>query len=330
MGDIRIHKKLNLMPINFKKETLINIFYGLIKIFNRVNGPQDSIEVTKTELWKLGGFKGEYNSEYIKDLVGEITKADTFKISEEHEISGSIFVTERIGDKYKIYITEPYRKLLFTRKDLEIMTKAKNKEKMAVGELDYWDTTLKGKSKELVLLKEADILGINGKYNKRLYSLLGQFKKTGEYWTSMDNFKSLLEIPKSYKMGDIDKRILEPAKKELKEKAGIEISDIRKPKKGRKIYKIEIDFKILKASIPTAMKRPIKTTEEQPEEATEQIRGPESQDIKQHKEDILRLAEGQLPRPQFNIFKTTVGMLRTKDQINNLVMEFCINKTLGA
>lgn len=64
------------------------------------------------------------------------------------------------------------------------------------------------------------------------------------------------------------------------------------------------------------------------EEVTEEVREPESQEMKHRKEEILKLAEVQLPKPQFNIFKTTVGMVRTKEQINNLVMEFNINMTL--
>jgi len=328
MGDIRIHKKLNLMPISFGKEVLINVFYGLIKKFNQEKD-KSIIEITKQDLWEMIGFTGsKYNSDELRKVIGELTKSNTYEIGRNHKLSGSIFITEELENSIRIEIPQTFRDFIFTKKDLEIMTKAKNKEKMAVGELDYWDTTLKGKSKELVLLKEADILGINGKYNKRLYSLLGQFKKTGKYWTSMENFKSLLEIPKSYKMGDIDKQILKPSIPELKEKAGIKITEVKKIKTGRSITSIEFYFKALNTSIPTAIKRPVKIMEEQPGESTEQIRGPESQEIKEHKEEMLKLAKGQLPEPQFKIFKATVGMLRTKDQINNLVTEFCINRTL--
>ena len=326
-GDIRIHKKLNLMPISFGKETLINTFYGLIKTFNNLNEPQTSIEVTKSDLWKLGGLKGEYNSEYIRELIKEITKSETFKVSENHEINGPVFVTERIGEKYKIYVTEPYWKFIFTRKDLAIMTKARNKEKMAVNELDYWDNTLKNKSKELVLLKEADLLGIKGKYSKRLYSLLGQFDHAGKYWTSMEKFRKLLEIPESYKMANIDQRVIEKAKEQLKEKAGIEITDVKKIKKGRKIAKIEFYFEYTEKGEQLKEDLKTKEIEIEPEHTTMETRGSLNREVEEFKEELLKIGEkqvGNLAKP----FKKALDRASTIEDLNDIATTFNINRSL--
>lgn len=122
------------------------------------------------------------------------------------------------------------------------MCKAKHKKNLTVQELEHYDNVIKEKSKYLVLLKKADILGIKGKYNKRLYSLLIQFKKTGKYSTTWNKFKEMLEVPISYKAGDIDRSVLNPSKEELL-KVGIYITQINKIKKGRSINKIEILFK---------------------------------------------------------------------------------------
>lgn len=56
---------------------------------------------------------------------------------------------------------------------------------------------------------------INSTYSKALYMRLKQWKSKGKWEVSLDEFKRVMAIPESYKMGDIDKRILNPALKDL-------------------------------------------------------------------------------------------------------------------
>ena len=72
--------------------------------------------------------------------------------------------------------------------------------------------------------------------------LLVQFKETGMFIMKYDEFKRIMEFSNGYRQCDIDK-ILEKSKEELKEKSDIEITEIKKNKKGRSIDKIEIFFK---------------------------------------------------------------------------------------
>lgn len=63
-----------------------------------------------------------------------------------------------------------------------------------------------------------EFIGIKGKYAKNLYRILKQFRSTGKvliYQNDWQGFCEVMQIPTSYKMADIDKRILEPASKEL-------------------------------------------------------------------------------------------------------------------
>lgn len=63
-----------------------------------------------------------------------------------------------------------------------------------------------------------EFMSLNGKYTKTLYRLLKQFRNTGEVIIYKNNFQDFCEfmgIPTSYKIADIDKRILNPAIKEL-------------------------------------------------------------------------------------------------------------------
>lgn len=63
-----------------------------------------------------------------------------------------------------------------------------------------------------------EFMSLSGKYTKTLYRLLKQFRNTGEVKIYKNNFQEFCEfmgIPESYPMGMIDKRILNPAIKEL-------------------------------------------------------------------------------------------------------------------
>ena len=239
---VRVHKKINLLPIHMGKESLVNIFYGLMEEYNKQVEYQ-ALTISKQNLWNLGGFKQRYNEEAFMDVLKILTKPTTFQ-NKKVKVWGSIFTIEEIeGNEVKIYVSEPYRPYLFYKKDIDLMTKAKKKESMSIQDLDYWDREGKTKSKYLVLLHKADLLGISGKYNKRLYALLMQFNKSLKFFTTWENFKEVLEIPKSYTSAHIDQQIFKKAKKELL-KFGVKITKINKMKKGRSIDKVEILFKV--------------------------------------------------------------------------------------
>ena len=58
-------------------------------------------------------------------------------------------------------------------------------------------------------------MSLSGKYTKTLYRLLKQFRNTGLLKIDWSEFCKIMNIPESYKQADIDKRILNPAIKEL-------------------------------------------------------------------------------------------------------------------
>ena len=64
----------------------------------------------------------------------------------------------------------------------------------------------------------SEFIDIGGKYAKRLYMTLKQYRQTGvcaTYKNNWDDFCAMLNIPKDYRMCDIDARVLKPAIAEL-------------------------------------------------------------------------------------------------------------------
>ena len=62
---------------------------------------------------------------------------------------------------------------------------------------------------------------IKSTYVKKFYMNMKQFRTTGIWKVSMEEFRRLLDVPANYKTNDIDKRILTPITEELKEKYGV-------------------------------------------------------------------------------------------------------------
>lgn len=87
---------------------------------------------------------------------------------------------------------------------------------------------------------------LKSKYSKYLYKELMKFKTTGYLILTIDDFRNKLDIPNSYKMINIDKRVLEPIKEELTKI--LKNFEINKIKKGRSIDRIEFSFTPIKDS----------------------------------------------------------------------------------
>ena len=61
----------------------------------------------------------------------------------------------------------------------------------------------------------AEFTELSSTYSKAIYRLIKQWKTVGKWEVDIDEFRRLLDIPESYKMGNIDQQILNPALKDL-------------------------------------------------------------------------------------------------------------------
>ncbi|NLZ45413.1 MAG: replication initiation protein [Clostridiales bacterium] len=88
---------------------------------------------------------------------------------------------------------------------------------------------------------------INSTYSKALYMRLKQWKSTGKWEVTLDEFKRVLSIPDSYKMSAIDNRILKLAEVDLAPFfKGLKIQKLdrnnKKSGKGRPVKKLVFTF----------------------------------------------------------------------------------------
>ncbi|MFP6086827.1 replication initiation protein [Helicobacter pylori] len=84
---------------------------------------------------------------------------------------------------------------------------------------------------------------VRGKYAKTLYRLLKQYKSTGILSVEWSQFRELLDIPKDYKMENIDQKVLTPSLKELNKIYPFEHLSYKKERRSHDKRKVtHIDF----------------------------------------------------------------------------------------
>ena len=68
-----------------------------------------------------------------------------------------------------------------------------------------------------------EFVTLKSSYTKEFYRRMKQFKKTGFWKCSIEEFRNLLDIPEKYRITDIDAWVLKPIQKELGERYNLEI-----------------------------------------------------------------------------------------------------------
>ncbi|WP_215597711.1 replication initiation protein [Bacillus mycoides] len=102
------------------------------------------------------------------------------------------------------------------------------------------------------------ILSLRSSYSKELFRYLMQFKSSGFWKVSLDDFREKMSVPKSYKISHIDQKILTIVQKELTEKdelgnSILKFLSIEKVKKGKyttaPVTGFEFSFKVCENKI---------------------------------------------------------------------------------
>lgn len=100
-------------------------------------------------------------------------------------------------------------------------------------------TRLQGVFEQFTKLNLLQVSRLNSFHSIRLYELVSQFRKTGYRRISLDDFKNSMSCADSYpRIKDLKRRVLNPALKEINEKADFEV-ECRDLKRGRRIVGFE-------------------------------------------------------------------------------------------
>ncbi len=173
----------------------------------------------------------------LKNLLDNISGAN-FWIIREHVENGEI---------YEDHISY----MLFKQFEIRIHKPTQTIEYLDVQLNDSYQYLLNnlGMGGQYTSFKLLEFQRVRGKYAKTLYRLLKQYKSTGILSVEWTQFRELLDIPKDYKMENIDQKVLNPSLKELRKIYPFEHLSYKKERRNshdrRKVTHIDFYFEQL-------------------------------------------------------------------------------------
>lgn len=187
---VKYHNDVNKIPLGNLTEKELNIFFSLI--FKAKEKGTQKIELTFSELRTLSN-GDTHNPRFIKAIQSMEDKL--IKLSQRVEVEEG---------KFEVFT-------LFNRFSLD--TKGKTL-KIQVNDMFYY--MLNDLLKEFTEFDLVELVNCRSSYSKNIFRLLKQWNSVGKLELKMEEFKSVLCVPKSYRMRDIDMRVLIPIMQELR------------------------------------------------------------------------------------------------------------------
>jgi plasmid replication initiation protein len=218
-NDLVVYKnEMNTVPLRSFKSNEMDLFFSICSKM-RDKGLR-KIKFTFSELKELSDYKYTAYDRFTEDIESTFEKLQelNFRIETERKIIKFVLFPEVEIDKdehtVEVKTSERFEYILnnlinnFTKFELEEFTE------------------------------------LRSSYSKTAYRLLKQFRRSGYLILQIDEFKRLFDVPESYQMSDIDKRILNRIQDELPRYFdNLKIKKIRgKGKRKRYIEHIEFKF----------------------------------------------------------------------------------------
>lgn len=207
---VKYHNRMN--NLSFSKFTKIelDIFFSICTRLK--NQDINKVILTFDEIKKLSQYKATAKETFVSDLKKTYKKLISLNFYFEDEEIYSEFVL--------------FNKFTINKKKGTVSISVNEEFKFILNELTANFTRF-----------ELDkFVSLKSSYSKQLFKLLSQFNSTGKFIISMSDFRNKLDIPISYKMNDINKRVLNVIEKELT--IYFKNLKLEKIKKGRSIDKL--------------------------------------------------------------------------------------------
>ncbi|MBV5134050.1 replication initiation protein [Staphylococcus epidermidis] len=216
-GETVVYKNnMNLVPLRKFNNTEVNLFFTLCnKLKDKGNL---TVNVPFEELKELSNYYSHDKKLFIQDLEKFYDKIFSLTYREE---------TENVIRKF----------ILFTKVEIY-----KDKEYVAIGVNPDLEHIINSLTSNFTKFELREMTHLKSTYSKHMFRILKQYKHTGYVKIKIDDFRERLDIPNSYRMTNINQKVLAPIIKELGSIFNnLNINKI-KSKKGRKIEWLEFTF----------------------------------------------------------------------------------------
>lgn len=190
MNTVKYHNELNTVSFGSFREKELDLFFSIC--FKLRDTETREVELSFDELKKLSSYSNRNLTRFIYDLESTYDKLLGLNI----KIKYSELNFEKFNLFTRYCIVGDQRKIIIQVND----------------KFEYILNKLLGNYTKFDLL---EFVNLKSMYSKNLFKLLKQWEKTRERTFEIEEFRTLLGVPKSYTTGDFNKRVLSPILKEL-------------------------------------------------------------------------------------------------------------------
>lgn len=212
---LKYHNDMNLIAFKDFSQRELNIFFSLCLLMKEKGTGE--ITLSYDEIKNVIPDRFESNTKFEEILESVYDKLLQLRLEsrDKNKIEKFILFTS-----YKIHVNE---------KTVTINTNS-----------DY-SYILNNLSKNFTLFELQEFNELSSTYSKHMFRLLKQYRSTGFFRINVEEFRRLLDVPKSYTMKKIGVKVLGPIEKELV--SYFKDFKIKKIKEGRSITNLEFTFK---------------------------------------------------------------------------------------
>jgi len=215
-----------------RETTVFKNEMNLVPLRNFTSAEIDLFFAICTKLKDEGIKKVSYNFSDLRTLSDYYSRSKTRFINDLEKVYDKMLGLTYTNRNEKVI----QKFVLFTTYKIDI-----EKEVLEISvnpELEYILNNLTGNFTKFEL---KELTQLKSSHSKNMFRLLKQFKTTGYFKIGIDDFRERLDIPKSYRMSDIDKKVFKYINDELSHIfKDLRINKVRG--KGRKIEYIEFFF----------------------------------------------------------------------------------------
>ena len=212
---LKYHNDMNLIAFKDFSQRELNIFFSLCLLMKEKGTGEITLSYDEIKNVIPDRFESKAKFEEILESVYDKLLQLRLESRDKNKIEKFILFTS-----YKIHVNE---------KTVTINTNS-----------DY-SYILNNLSKNFTLFELQEFNELSSTYSKHMFRMLKQYRSTGFFRINVDEFKRLLDIPKSYTMKKIGVKVLGPIEKELV--SYFNDFKINKIKSGRSITELEFTFK---------------------------------------------------------------------------------------
>ena len=212
---IKYHNDMNVVAFKKFNQRELNIFFSICE-FMKDKG-DSTITFSYDEIKQMANLNVPTNQVFEELLESTYDKLLQLKIG---------YVNKDIVEKF----------ILFTGYKIN-----KNDKLVDITINAQYQYILNELSKNFTVFELQEFNALVSSYSKNMFRLLKQYKSTGFYKVSIEEFRRLLDIPESYNMSKISVKVIDPIEKELSNY--FEEFRVEKLKVGRFIKFLQFSFK---------------------------------------------------------------------------------------